>query len=80
MFSDVLGKFRSDYRDMLQRARSLVKDIAFCSIDHSIPGYEKGPLTALKIFIGNYLAWSFFVRVAGSGYQVDHAIMMTITQ
>jgi hypothetical protein len=50
LFSDVIGKFQSDYRDMLQNARSLVKNITVCTIYHSIPGYEKEPLTALKFF------------------------------
>ena len=49
-FSEVVLSFQSKYRHMLKNAVSKVERVVVCTIYDTVPGYEKEPLLALKLF------------------------------
>ena len=50
IFAKVVEEFQRQYRSMLNNAVTRAGNIVLCSIYDSIPGYDKEPLTALKLF------------------------------
>lgn len=50
VFSEVINTFQAQYKNMLDDAISRVDNVIVCTVYDSIPGYEREPLTALKLF------------------------------
>ncbi len=50
IFSNVIDEFQSAYKNMLNEAVSRVDNVVVCTVYDKIPGYQKEPLTALKLF------------------------------
>ena len=50
VFSNIIETFQDQYREMLRLATSQIENVVVCTIYDSIPGYDKEPLIALKLF------------------------------
>ena len=50
VFSEVIGEFQAQYKNMLDDAISRVENVIVCTVYDSILGYDREPLTALKLF------------------------------